>query len=270
MSHLAMSMTAEPRHLSGKLRKGRPMKLYQKLEPRGVREQQPLWPRRQRRAAGTDPDRWRRPPEPWEAPFAIERYPGATVLEDWELTQNDPGGTARVLARYAVIRVVLLSEAGLLRGVKLRTERRIATEHLALLPAGDWERMALRRVNDLCAETPPRSLSSAILVAAEAAAKRGHTMGAFAFYRTAHHLAMEARAWDEASRAARGIARLARLDEAPYSTRLWEWRALVLERRAEREREQQCAHSQGDATGTDEGHDAQGGVKPDPHPPRAG
>src|SRR5919108_5123 len=78
-------------------------------------------------------------------------------------------------------------------------ERRIATEHLALLPAGDWEGMALRRVNDLCAETPPRSLSSAILVTAEAAAKRAHTMGAFAFYRTAHRLAMQARAWDEAS-----------------------------------------------------------------------
>jgi hypothetical protein len=158
------------------------------------------------------------------------------VLEDWALTEADPAGTVRVLVRYAVIRVVLLTEAGLLRGIKLRTERRVATEHLALLPAEDWERTALRRVNDLCAETPPPRLPGAILVAAEAAAKRGHTMGAFAFYRTAHHLAMQVRGWDEAGRAARGVARLARLDEARYSTRLWEWRATVLERRAARER----------------------------------
>lgn len=201
-----------------------------------VREEQPFWPKRPRPAERAAPERWRRAPEPWETPYGIERYPGATVLEDWELTEDDPAGTVRVLARYAVIRVVMLTEAGLLRGVKLLTERRIATEHLALLPAQDWERMALRRVNDLCAETPPPSLPAAMLVAAEAAAKRGHVMSAFAFFRAAHHLAMVAQGWDEAARAARGIARLARLDEAPYSTRLWEWRATILERRVERER----------------------------------
>jgi hypothetical protein len=208
-----------------------------KQRPARVQEEQPCWPRRSP-AGRAEPARWVRPLEPWETPYGIERYPGATVLEDWELTEDDPGGTLRVLVRYAVIRVVQLSEAGLLRGVKLRTERRIASEHLALLPAVDWERRALRRVNDLCAETPPPTLPPAILVAAEAAAKRAHTMGAFALYRAAHTLAMDMRAWDAAGRAARGIARLARLDEAPYSTRLWEWRAMVLERRAVREREQ--------------------------------
>jgi hypothetical protein len=209
-----------------------------------VREERPFWPRRQRPSQQAEPERWRRPPEPWEIPFGVERYPGATVLEDWELTGDDPAGTARVLARYAVIRVVLLSEAGLLRGAKLRTERSIATEHVALLPAEDWERMALRRVNELCSETPPPALASAMLVIAEAAAKRAHVMSAFAFCRTAYHLAMQACFWDDAARAARGIARLARLDEARYSTRLWEWRANVLAGRALREREQQQAREQ--------------------------
>ena len=124
-----------------------------------LHEERPSWPRRRASTGRAEPKRWVRvrPPEPWETPYGIERYPGATVLEDWDLTEDDPRGTLRVLVRYAVIRVVQLSEAGLLRGVKLRTERRIASEHLALLPAGDWERMALRRVNDLCAETPPPS-----------------------------------------------------------------------------------------------------------------
>jgi hypothetical protein len=216
-----------------------------------VREDPPSWPKRQRIPRTGGPERWRRQPEPWETPYGVERYPGATVLEDWELTLEDRMSTARVLARYAVIRVVLLSEAGLLRGVKLFTERRIATEHLALLPADDWERMTLRRVNDLCAETPPPGLPAAILVAAEAAAKRGHVMSAFAFFRTAHHLAMAARAWDEAGRAARNIARLARMDEARYSTRLWEWRATVLEGRATREREALAAQKWADQEAAD-------------------
>jgi broad specificity phosphatase PhoE len=52
---------------------------------------------------------------------------------------------------------------------------------------------------------------------------------------------MEAQLWDDAARAARGIARIARMDEARYSTRLWEWRATVLEGRAARELERRRA-----------------------------
>ena len=203
----------------------------------GVREGRLCGPNRHNGNRSGTALRWRRPLERWETPYGIERYPGATVLEDWELTLDDPAGTARVLARYAVIRVVLLSKAGLLRGVKLLTERRIALEHLALLPPADRERMALRRVNDLCAEIPLPSLPGAIVIAAEAAAKRAHVMSAFAFFRTAHHLAMEAQRWGDAARAARGIAQIARMDEARYSTRRWEARATVLEARAARELE---------------------------------
>lgn len=197
-----------------------------------VREERPNWPRREEPEARPEPRRWERSPEPWETPFGVEAYPGATVLEDIEEGVDDAPGTIRVLARYAVIRVLLLHAAGVLGGAKLRQERRIAMEHLALLPIGDWERMALQRMTEQCRDTPAAQLLSSVCTAAEAAAKRGHFMGAFALYSAAYQLGLDGGAWDDAARAARGIARVARMDEAQYSARLWDRRGAVLERRA--------------------------------------
>jgi hypothetical protein len=196
------------------------------------REQGPTWPRRQPEEEDQPArHRWRREPEPYEDRAFFEPYPGATVLED--LSGDDDGaGAIRILARYAVARIMILSAAGQLEGSRLRAERRVALEHLALIPAHEWERYALQRLAALCRETPPPSLVDAAFIAAECAVKRGHRMGGFGLYRAAWELSCQRRWWTEAARAADGIARLARLDEARVAARVWTWRTRVLRRRA--------------------------------------
>lgn len=198
--------------------------------PRRLRERPPLWPRRNE-GDGPERHRWEREPEPFEDHALPELYPGALVMEDLVVTDDDVA-TVRVLARYTVIRVLLLSVSGALAGTKLRVERRVALEHLSLLPRHDWERRALERLAVLCREAPAPDIIDAINVAAEAAAKRSQTMGAFALYRAAYELACMEEWWGQAAQCARGIAQLARLEEARYSVRLWQRRAAVLEKRA--------------------------------------
>jgi hypothetical protein len=198
-----------------------------------LRERPPHWARRSGIGEPMGRARWLREPEPFEDRGGFEPYPGATVLEDLG-DGDEAAATLRILARYTVVRVLVLSERGVLAGLKLRTERRIALEHLALLPAHDWERHALERLTVLCRETPAREIVQAALVPAECAAKRGHAMGAFALYRAAYELARDRWWWAEAATATRGLARLARVQAAPVSARLWAWRSRVLD---ERERE---------------------------------
>lgn len=200
--------------------------------PRRLREVPPPWPRRN---GEDEPERgrWDREIEPFEEHGVTELYPGSLVIDDLAAAADDVT-TLRILARYTVIRVVLLSAAGMLAGTKLRVERRIALEHLTLLPPQDWERRALERLTVQCAESPAPAIICAIVVAAEAAAKRDHTMGAFALYRAGYEIACARHWWEGAAQAARGVACLARLEEAHRSIRLWERRAAVLERRVAR------------------------------------
>jgi hypothetical protein len=195
-----------------------------------------LWPRR---VAEPTPgrERWLREPEPFEDRGAAESYPGATVLEDLAAGQDDMV-VLRIVARYAVVRLVTLSAAGVLAGPKFATERRGALEHLALLPVHDWERHVLERLALLCRESPPPALAGAAATAAECAAKRGHLLGAFALYRAGYEVARDRGWWAEAALAAGGVARLAQLTEAPYSHRVWSWRCRVLEQRDRRAHEQ--------------------------------
>ncbi|MEX1182718.1 MAG: hypothetical protein WEF86_05750 [Gemmatimonadota bacterium] len=199
--------------------------------PQWLREQPPEWP-------GGDPldrsGRWRREPDAFELSMSRELYPGATVMEDLAETDEEID-CSRILARYTVLRVLVLSGAGWLTGPRLRIERRVALEHLALLPQHDWERHALERLCHLCRETPADTIVTAAAVAAEAAAKRGHVMGAFALYRAAYELARRRAWWAAGAAIARGVSRLARLEEARYSERLWARRARVLDRRVARE-----------------------------------
>lgn len=197
-----------------------------------LRERPPRWPRREEEL-GTGPRRWEREREPFEDDALPELYPGALVMEDLD-TSEDQSAALRVLARYTVMRVVLLGLRGLLPGSALDVERRIALEHLALLPAPDWERRALERLVGLSQEPADREITHALIVTAESAAKRAQIMGAFALYRTAYELSCREAWWPEAAHAAHGIARIARLEEARYSNRLWQRRAAVLERRAAR------------------------------------
>jgi hypothetical protein len=197
-----------------------------------LREQPPVWPRRvaERTWRG---QRWQREPEPFEDRGGYEMYPGATVLEDLA-AEVDEGALLRILARYTVVRLLTLSVAGRLAGPKLRTERRVALEHLALLPPHDWERHALERLAHVCTEAPEPGVVAAALIAAECAAKRDQCLGAFALYRAAYELSRDNGWWDEAARAAGGIAQLAGLNEAPVSVRVWQWRSRVLEERRRR------------------------------------
>jgi hypothetical protein len=199
---------------------------------RVLREQPPVWPQRAEEQEWERP-RWDREREPFEEGGLVEAYPGATVLDDLQDTAEE-AAVLRILARYTVIRVLLLASCGRLLGPKLSAERRVAMEHLALLPPKDWERHALERLAQICTERPVQSVADAALVAAECAAKRDHVLGAFALYRAAYDLSRSRGWWQLAARAAAGMARLAQLQEARVSTRLWRWRERVLATRAQR------------------------------------
>lgn len=200
--------------------------------PGRLRERRPPWPRRDG-ADRPERQRWDRDREPFETGGVPELYPGSLVMEDL-VESPDELSTLRILARYTVIRVLLLSAGRIIEGTKLRVERRVALEHLGMLPAHDWERRALERLVRLCRPAPDPDIIGQALLAAEAAAKRNHPMGAFALYRAGYEISVAEAWWAAAAVAARGIARLARLEEARYSERLWEKRAGVLERRAAR------------------------------------
>lgn len=204
-----------------------------------LREQPPTWPRRNTGDCPDDPRR-RREREPFEDDALPELYPGSLVMEDL-VEADDDAATLRVLARYTVARVLVMCLSGDLTGTTLRLEKRMALEHLALLPDYDWERRALERVIIACTDEPARGIIEVVVSAAEAAAKCSRIMGAFAFYRAAWELAVENAWWPEGAQVARGIAQLARLEEARYSIRLWRRRAAVLEARATRAAEARAA-----------------------------
>lgn len=231
-SHSAMARRRPFLHLGSPADERIDMDIHRHGLPRRLRERPPEWPHRDRDEA-PEPRRWEREREPFEDDALPELYPGALVMDDLVVTDDDVA-TLRVLARYTVVRVLLLSSTGMLAGTRLRVERRVALEHLALLPAHDWERRALERLAMLCREAPAPEIIDAITIAAEAAAKRSQIMGAFTLYRAAYELACVEEWWAEAAQAARGISQLARLEEARYSVRLWRRRAGVLDRRAAR------------------------------------
>lgn len=209
------------------------MESHEHVPARRLRERPPPWPRRNDDDR-FEPRRWQREPEPFEDGALPELYPGSLVMDDL-VAESDAAATLRILARYTVVRLMLLTLSGSLAGRKLRVERRIALEHLGLLPAWDWERRALERLAMLCRRAPAPELVDAATVAAEAAAKRSQVMGAFTIYRAAYELALSERWWGEAAQVARGIAQLARLEEAHYCIRLWRRRARVLDGRARRD-----------------------------------
>jgi hypothetical protein len=238
---MAMSVTPFMPHLGLDPRMESAMGIRRSDWTRRLRERPPSWPGSDDESAGRQ--RWLREPEPFEDRGAFEPYPGATVLEDLA-GSDDEYSSLRILARYTVVRVLHLARSGLLHGRCLRTEVRVARQHLALLPAPDWERRVLDRLCGLSSDEPTPDVVDVAIIAAESAAKRGHGMGAFALYRAGYETARDNRWWQAAERTATGIARLALLNEAPYSTRLWQRRAAVLERRARRESER----SEDDAT----------------------
>jgi hypothetical protein len=210
-----------------------------------VREKRPAWPRRRRPLRWTDDGlsdgnagirRWLRDPEPFEPQSAWESHPGAVVLDDMT-PDRDEADSARILARFTVVRLFTLWGSDRLAGPGLQTERRVAAEHLNLLPPRDFERRSLERLTSLCRAQPTREAVMAALAPAMSAARDGHMMGAFALYRVAFELAAGRHWWEEATAAAAGIARLARMYEAHRSHRTWMWRARICSVRADRQRQ---------------------------------
>lgn len=195
-----------------------------------VREQAPHWPRR-----ADEPEdqpsrqRWRREPEPFEEGGLVELFAGAAVLQD----AADGADNLRILVRFVVARLLGLAASGRIGAAELRIERRLALDHLRLLPRHDWERRLLEQLVAYCRQNIGHGVMGILLVAAEASAKRGHSYGAFDLYRSGFDLSRARGWWEDAQRCADGIARLAVLEEAHRSATLWRRRARVMYRRAE-------------------------------------
>lgn len=199
--------------------------------PFGARR--PVWARVV--GAGELPRRWSRRPEPWE--IEDEPFEGASVLGDLSLAAGDPREAAGVLARYAVLRLVLRAARGATEGRDLVEERAAALEYVDAQENVDGaERRALRAAVRLAGRSPGRVLAMALIGAGVAAARRGHPAGALALYRAGYHLGVE-RGWTaEAALAAAAIARLAERGGGYWAPRRWRRRAAVLARRAASER----------------------------------
>jgi len=196
-----------------------------------LRERPPVWPQREHEPEFPQEPRLRAR-EPYEPGGLAESYAGSVSIEDMASMGGEEN--IRVLVRFTISRLLAMTFSGQLTGRGLRIERRVAMEHLALLPGHDWERRLLERLVGLCRETIVPSIFGPLLLTAEAAAKRGHNYGAFDLYRAGYHLGISRGWWVEAENAATGIARLAQLDEARVSARLWNKRAFVLRRRIAR------------------------------------
>jgi hypothetical protein len=153
-----------------------------------------------------------------------ERFPAELVLRDLA-EPGDAEATERILARYLVLRLTLGDPAA----GDARTEREVAREYVAVLPA-NAERRALTRLLGLPDGAGPLSRAVAYRAAGDAAAEQGHRGGAFLLYREAFRVARGGREWREGSGAARSIARLARSIGAERVARLWSARARRQER----------------------------------------
>ena len=200
-----------------------------------LRERPPMWPRREGEPDPHGDGFGTRPREPYEPGGLAEFYAGSATIEDMESEGGEEN--LRVLARYTVARLLSLATSGQLTGRDLRIERRVALQHLELLPAHDWERRLLEQLVGHCRDTITPPIFGPLLLAAESAVKRGQNYGAFDLYRAGYHLGVSRGWWEEAERSATGVARLARLDEARVSARLWRRRARVLAHRAQRAQE---------------------------------
>lgn len=178
-------------------------------------------------------------PEPWER--EDEPFDGATVLDDLEGLEGAAPAAGAVVARYAVLRLVMRA-ADIARTGAMYEERAAAASYLEAGHAMDpIERAALRTVLRQLSVPPQRGLAAALLSAGARAAASEYPMGAFALLRTAYLMALEGGWWWEASDAANAISRLAHDGGGRRSERRWRRRAAVLHRRAEREDAEEVA-----------------------------
>jgi len=190
----------------------------------------PFWPR----GGGVrePPRRWKRRPERWEEEG--ESFDGRTVLDDLVLCAGDRVAAARVVARYAAVRLVLRAAAGDARGPALDDERAAAWEFVVEVgPPGSRDREVLAAVVALAGPSPGPALATAMVAAGDAAWSVGEGGGAFALYRTAYRLGVERGWWAEAARAAAALAALAEEGGGHWSVKRWRRRSAVLARRAE-------------------------------------
>jgi hypothetical protein len=165
----------------------------------------------------------------------VEPYPAATALADLDDVGRDQGAATRVLARFAVLQLVIQADAGVLAGEALSSDRQMALGYLADSSAfSAGERQALGSVLREASASPVPALPHALLAAGAAAELRGHGAGAWAYYRTAYQIA-HAQGWAaEGAAAARAVAALAAAGGGTRSVRLWRRRAQASERRAHR------------------------------------
>lgn len=176
------------------------------------------------------PARWKRQREPWEVEW--EAFDGASVLEDLPTSQSEQE-SARIIARYVALRLVLLAARTGPSPGTLAAEQAAATAYLPMVgPPTGAESQALDRAIRLTGSPPGRPLCEALCRAGDEAVKAMHFAGAFALCRTAYHLGLQASNPVAAQKAAEQIADIARLAGGRRSVRLWRLRARVLGRRA--------------------------------------
>lgn len=163
--------------------------------------------------------RRRRPRELWTR--ETEPYPGALVL--WDLDDAGDEDAAVILARFAVARWIMVA-AHRGRG-RLRRERHAVHGYLRQVPVparGPLLRLLRKRA------PAPRSFYRALRATGMQAAEYRHAGGAYTFLRLAYEIAIGAAQRRPAARIAAHLARLAAVDDAPYSARVWTERVRVL------------------------------------------
>lgn len=166
------------------------------------------------------PERWAREEEP---------FAGARALEDLPAFADDIAGTARVIARYAAVRLTLRAVLGISRGELLETERSIAGEYVTAIGDGP-ERDALRRVVREAATSPAGALCDALLDAGAAARSDGAAMGEYSLLHTAYHIARLGGRTGRGVRAALAISEAAAAGGGRRSVRMWRQRAHLVAR----------------------------------------
>lgn len=153
-----------------------------------------------------------------------EVFPAEGVLRDLCAAAAE-GETRRIVARYCVIRFVLLRETGEAPEL-VRHARTAALEHLRQVEDG-LEVEEMRRLAE-CPE-PAESVTAGLAAVAARAESAGHVNGAFAAWRAAYAVARR-REPGHAAELAGSIALFLRRRGGAGQARAWEARARMLGR----------------------------------------
>ena len=171
--------------------------------------------------------------------FEFEGFDGGWALSDCGDARDDDA-LALCLARTLVVGVVANAVRRQVRGEDLQESLEGAQAYLGALSIAPRDAQILHRL--LASVTPfdPAAVIELLLQACARACGHGHEGGARGFAELAYEAAVANRLDMPASAAAFALARIAVLQEAPWSARQWRAIARLHTRRAVRERFAGC------------------------------